>query len=131
MDRQVLRYREPFPPGPVSEGLIIDDYVCLRIHSRDEPPSSESPDAVLMRSASEAYRNAKLEEAEEKHVSQASSLTVWGTSLDSTSGRVGAPLGRCRVLSRIALHLASHRIVTPGLADRLVALFIHPIHAPS
>ena len=70
---------------------MIDDYVCLRIHDRSERVGPDSPDAVLMDQARMAYEDALLEEAKEKHVLQSNSLTIWGTSVDSDSGRVGPP----------------------------------------
>ena len=80
-----------FPRGPIYEGLIIDDYVCLRIHPRSERSSGASPDAQLMAAAADAYAKANLEEASEKRVLQQRTFTVWGTSVDSATGRVGAP----------------------------------------
>ena len=88
---RTIRYRQPLPSGPLFEGLIIDDYVCLRIHPTSERPGPGSADAMLMTSARRGYREARLEESTEKRVLQQSRFMVWGTSVDSDSGRVGAP----------------------------------------
>ena len=88
---RVLRYQQPLPAGPLLEGLIIDDYVCLLIQPSRVPLSPASPDAQCMAAASRAYKQACLEEASEKEVLQSPSFTVWGTSIDSDLGTVASP----------------------------------------
>ena len=108
------------------EGLIIDDYVCLRIHERAEQQVGPTEDELLMEAAGRAYRAVFLEEAYEKEQIKARQFTVWGTEVDGDSGSVGAPLGGRVALCRLALHLATHGLIARVLVDRLGALFVHP-----
>ena len=122
---RLLEWGRPVPDSSLLEGLIIDDYIVIQICPTSQLHSPIGLDRQLMSSASAAYRDAHLEEAVEKDVDAQPVFTAWGTTVDSNTGEVSAPLGRRSALAWFDVFCASLPAISPGLLRRLLGLHVH------
>ena len=74
------------------EGAYIDDHLLLALvekHKVGDPDAAV--DSELLERSRQAYLKAGLPRALKKGFERQLRFTVWGSEVDSTSGRVGAP----------------------------------------
>ena len=123
---ETLRSGFPTPTGSTWEDLYIDDQIAVQKCQKGTSRTLQRDDETLSASR-QHYRELQIPVSSKKAVAKAYDFQAWGTHVDSSSGRVGAPLEKLRhlvVASRQFLQLLPG--VNRKLLQRLVGLFVHP-----
>lgn len=124
---QTLNYRKVFPASRTLEGLYIDDHLVFQvIHKKQFRDRSEEDDMKLLDASRERYRELGLPRSSKKAFQKEYSFKAWGTCVDSSSGRVGAPLSKLRQIEGLAVALLSGGRITKKALQKLIGLFVHP-----
>jgi hypothetical protein len=122
-----LKYRKPLGPGPVYEGVYIDDHVVVAKVDKARAHETEgSEDQRRIEASRAAYAAAALPRSLGKAFDYQETFTVWGTTVEGAAGRVGAPLERRLQLFSLGILAASQRKITRGAMQSLLGSFIHP-----
>ena len=112
----LIRYRGSFPDVPVAAGVVVDDLaIVARVPRRHERSSvvAPGPDDAVIQAALAAYDADGVPPKPEKTVLRQRACTVWGASVDGSSGRVGAGLEL-----DFRTQLLIHRLLASGVATR-------------
>ena len=134
-----LTNRKPCPPGPVLQGLVIDDYFVISQEAASLFPLLEaSPSKVdtlakrKLHIALAAYEEFGVAGSSEKDVVNACAFTVAGASVDSTRAAVrtnlvsvGSPAERRCALTLASLAAARLPVASLALIERLVGGWVH------
>lgn len=125
----VLRH-QPFPAGPVWQGVVIDDYFAV---SR-EPLGKNKPTAAaveLLEIAEDAYRRHDVLGSDEKTVRGAEVFKVIGAEVlsdkqcrDAGVVLVGAPASKRIPLSALSFRAAKLPVISRGLASRIAGNWV-------
>ena len=96
----VLEYDSPLPLEHTLEGLYIDDHVVIQIgpkkrYRRQVVKAEFSLDEELISRSRQQYKDLKLPVSQDKAFTKSSKFKVWGTEVDSATGRVGTPCTSC------------------------------------
>ena len=119
----------PFPPGPLWQGLVIDDYFSI---SRESLGSYHKPRALLcLETAEICYKKEGILGSDEKTIRGADLFTVIGaevdarkTTRDSGAIFVGAPAKKRLALAALSLKIAALPVTTKGLIARLAGNWV-------
>jgi len=112
----LVRYRGSFPRGPVGVGVVVDDLAIVARIPRGRwtaCTSTRGPDDDLIEAALAAYEADGVPPKPEKTSLREPVATVWGASVDGSSGRVGAGLEL-----DFRMQLLVQRILESGYATR-------------
>ena len=127
----VLEYNSPLPFEHTLEGLYIDDHVVLQVGPKKKyrkmevDPKFYSDEELIARSRQQ-YAKLRLPVSADKRFTKLSKFKVWGTEVDSSSGRVGTPIDKLRQLCQVTCSVLRLRRVSKKCLEQLVGLFIHP-----
>ena len=124
---ETLQYGYPSPVGRTWEGLYIDDHIIVQKCWKGGSGSLNlERDDEIIAASRQHYSDLKIPISSKKAVTKAYEFQAWGTHVDSSSGRVGAPLEKLRHLVVASRQLLELRGVNRKLLQRLVGLFVHP-----
>ena len=98
-----LIYGEPLPPGPIYEGVYLDDLLVVQKCKTEEPVpldgsfvpppvSSDDQDQQRVRQAEKAYAEVGLPRAVHKAFRGETEFKAWGAEIHGIRGMAGAPL---------------------------------------
>ena len=103
---QKLVYGEVFPPSNTIEGLYIDDHLVLQIVNKKEVRNRGlEDDEKLIQASRDQYKKLGLPVSAKKAINKEYSFKAWGTSVNSKSGRVGAPLQKLKQIEQLTCQL--------------------------
>ena len=124
---EVLRYGDAFPRGPVYQGVYVDDHVVVGICDSAEVNNPEAiHDCALLDQACRAYEEAGLPVSDAKKFRMQTEFVAWGTQVSSSTGEVGAPVGRRMQMFVLVLLLSARRVNLQILRACLGGL-VHPL----
>ena len=127
----VLEYNSPLPFEHTLEGLYIDDHVVLQIGPKKKFRKGASDpnfslDEELIARSRQQYAKLGLPVSADKAFTKLRKFKVWGTEVDSASGRVGTPLEKLRQLCQVTCSVLKLRRISKKCLEQLVGWFIHP-----
>ena len=111
---ELVVYRAPFPRGPFSEILAIDDHVGIQAVSTSTSPSARR-DREVFQKADGVYPAVGLCRHPKKKVREADNHTGVGGEIEGRIGTIAAPRLRIAVLIAFALEQIRLRSSTPRL----------------
>ena len=124
---ETLQCGRPAPAGSTWEGLYIDDHIVVQKFSKNFGARQQTlRDDEILASSRGRYAELRIPVSAKKAVTKACSFQAWGTHVDSSSGRVGAPVHKLRHLLLASRQLLQLPCVNRKLLQRLVGLFVHP-----
>ncbi len=124
---QTLNYQKVFPASRTLEGLYIDDHLVFQVLEKKKlRDRGEENDMTLLHDSRERYRELGLPRSSKKAFQKEYSFKAWGTCVDSSSGRVGAPIEKLRQIEGLAVALLSGGVITKKALQKLIGLFVHP-----
>ena len=125
---ETMAFRCILPARATWEGLYIDDHIVTQIVPKREFKSKAEKfrdDEIIANSRSQ-YEKLNLPVSKNKRFTKVQKFTAWGTSVDSQTGRVGAPLTKLQQLCQLILEICSLPFVTQKLLQKTVGLIVHP-----
>ena len=124
---QKLVYGEVFPPSNTIEGLYIDDHLVLQIVNKKEVRNRGlEDDEKLIQASRDQYKKLGLPVSAKKAINKEYSFKAWGTSVNSKSGRVGAPLQKLKQIEQLTCQLLAEGRASKKALQKLIGLYVHP-----
>ena len=124
---QKLVYGEVFPASDTLEGLYIDDHLIFQVVDKKKHRSrSQHEDEVLLKASRERYKELGLPTSDKKAINKPYDFKAWGTSVSSSTGRVGAPLEKLRQIEYLACQLLLEGHASKKALQKLIGCFVHP-----
>ena len=122
-----LEYGRPLPPGPVMEGIYIDDHLVVAVVDESEVADPDAAgDSDLLLRVHRAYEAAGLPKADGKSFTREADFVAWGTECQGKVGLVSAPRERRRQLMLLSALLLAQPVITKRLLRAGVGGFVHP-----
>ena len=124
---QKLVYGEVFPASNTLEGLYIDDHLIFQVlDKKKERNRSQHEDEVLLEASRKRYKNLGLPTSDKKAINKSYDFKAWGTSVSSSTGRVGAPYEKLRQIEYLACQLLLEGHASKKALQKLIGCFVHP-----
>ncbi len=119
---ELVQHRKPFPQGPFSLGIVIDDMVMMEIVTkqwkRDMPTTIAD---TRMDLALSAYSSSGLPVNLKKAFHNSDSATFWGVSVDGDKGTVRPNPHRLWLLILVTRRIAALGVSTLSLLESVAA----------
>eukprot|EP00438_Fugacium_kawagutii_P016098 Skav225961 [mRNA] locus=scaffold6030:95987:98131:- [translate_table: standard] len=124
---QTLIHGKVFPCSNTLEGLYIDDHLAFQVLGKKQVRTrGKHKDEIITESARQQYASLGLPRSEKKAFDKQYDFKAWGTSVNSQTGNVSAPLEKLRQIESLTVALLSHGVASKKALQKLMGLFIHP-----
>lgn len=126
-ESQTLIHGKVFPASNTLEGLYIDDHLAFQVvDTKPHRDRGTCMDEVIMSNSRAKYKELGLPRSEKKAFDKSYSFKAWGTSVDSSSGRIGTPTEKLRQIESLTTALLSVGQASKKALQKLIGLYIHP-----
>ena len=125
-----VQMHQPFPPGPVWQRVVIDDFLAV---SREPLKAcrEHAASVELLGRAERAYKDHEILDSDEKAIRGDEVFKVIGAEIlsdkqcrDAGAVLLGAPAAKRTSLSALSLRVARLPVISKGLASRLAGNWI-------
>ena len=127
VEANTLIHGRVFPCSDTLEGLYIDDHLAMQVLPKKACRDRVAfEDERIMKDSRDRYRALNLPRSEKKAFDKAYEFKAWGTSINSQTGRAGAPKEKLRQIETLATSLLRGGYATKKALQKLIGLFVHP-----
>lgn len=107
--------------------FYIDDHLAFQVVGKKPCRNrGKHRDEEITHAARAQYAVLGLPRSEKKAFDKQYAFKAWGTSVDSQTGNVSAPIEKLRQIETLTAALLSHGVASKKALQKLMGLYIHP-----